>query len=328
MKALLALVLLAGLPQSAARRYRMEIGLAPVGIAELSVRCNAAGCRARFETETRLPEAGGGGLSRRRVLVATDHLGTVREAYVGRDGDPRRAPGVGAVASILAEVLLADVPAGARRCLEVVDEETGRTGEACATRRGSWVEGEILKERVRFRPGADGLPDEVVLSDQGTRFVADAAAAVPARAPRMLGAVVAAPAGAEAERGLRFCGVESEEDDAEPPPPGIPRDFPEEGSCREKTAAWLRHAREVGLEGRHAVGVAWDGASFVWHEWAELHIAGRWVGVDPSFRQVPAQGPRFALARFEEGDEGARIEAGRKVLACWGKARVQVAPGP
>ncbi len=327
-RALLLAVALAGLPANASRRYRMEIAGAPVGIAELSVRCNEAGCRARFETDTRLPEAGGGREVRRRVEVATDHLGSVREAFVGLGSEARRVPLAGAAASILAEVLLSEAPPGERRCLFVVDEETGRTGQACAARRGRWMEGEILEEPVRFRPGADGLPDEVVMTGQGTRFVADAAAVVPERAPRLLGAAVAAPAGAEGDRALRFCGVASDPNDPEPPPPGIPRDFPEEGSCREKTAAWLAKARELGLLGRHAIGVAWDGEIFVWHEWAELAISGRWVAVDPSFRQVPAQGPRFTLARFAEGDEAARADAGRKVLACWGKARVERSAAP
>ena len=318
---------LAGLPAAASRRYRMEIGGAPVGVAVLSVRCNEAGCRARFETETRLPEAGGGRVARRQVEVGTDHLGNVREGRVGSGAESRPVAPAGAAASILAEVLLADAPAGTPRCLRVQDEETARTGQACAARRGAWIEGTVLEEPVRFRPGADGLPDEVVLAGQGTRFVADEGARVPERAPRLLGSAVPAPAGAEGERALRFCGVDGEPDDPEPPPPGIPRDFPEEGSCREKTASWLRQAREVGMLGRHVVGVAWDGASFVWHEWAEVGASGRWVAVDPSFRQVPAQGPRFALARFADGDLAARAEAGRRVLSCWGKARVERA-GP
>ena len=323
MKALLLALALAGLPHQAVRRYRVEIANAPVGVAELAVRCGANGCRARFETEMRLPLDGGGGISRRRVLAFTDRKGVVREAYVGRDGEPRRVPGAGRVASILAEVMLASARPGERLCLDVVDEETGGSGSACASRLGRWMEGEVLGEPVRFRPGPDGLPDEVVLADQETRFVADRGAAVPERAPSAFGAVVDAPAGAEGERGLEFCGVRMEPDDPEPPPPGIPRAFAEEGSCREKTAAWLREAKEAGLAGRHAVGVAWDGRDFVWHEWAEVDVAGRWVAVDPSFRQVPAQGPRFTLARFGDGDEGARVEAGRRVLACWGRARVR-----
>jgi transglutaminase-like putative cysteine protease len=70
------------------------------------------------------------------------------------------------------------------------------------------------------------------------------------------------------------------------------------------------------------VGVAFDGGAFVWHAWAEVHMGGRWVPVDPSFQQAPARGPRFTLATWEEGDEAARAEAGRRILACWGRAAV------
>ncbi len=322
---LAALAALPTLPDHAAERYRMEIGGAAVGVATLSVRCHRDACAVVFETATRLPEAGGGAVQERRVEVETDRAGTALSA---RGSGARRALGGDRVASLLAEALLAPTPEGERRCLEVEDVESGRTGRACATRRGAWLDGEILGEPVRFRPGAAGLPVEVVLPAQGARFVADAGAAVPARAPEAFGVEVPAPPGAEAADGLSFCGLPPEPQDPAPPPAGIPRDFPGLGHCREDAAAYLREARNEGLPGRHVVGVAWDGRRFVWHEWVELAAGGRWVAVDPSFRQVPAQAPRFAVARFTDGDEGARAEAGRRVLRCWGKARVQAGARP
>ena len=60
--------------------------------------------------------------------------------------------------------------------------------------------------------------------------------------------------------------------------------------------------------------------ALVWHEWAELLVRGRWIPVDPSFEQAPAEGPRFTIARFEDADAAGRAEAGRKVLACWSGA--------
>jgi hypothetical protein len=317
------LLALAALPDAAQRRYAVEIGGERVGVATLAVRCDRARCDAAFETAMRLPEAGGGGVSRRRVGVTTDREGTLLEVESGG----RRRPATGeAVASILAEALLAGTPDGERRCVDVEDGESGRAGQACATRRGAWLEGEILGEPVRFRPGAGGLPDEVVLPAQGTRFLADAAAVVPQRAPETFGGAVPAPPGAEAERALRFCGQAPEPEDPAPPPPSLSRDFPERGNCQERAAAYLRDAAAAGLAGRLVVGVAWDGARFVWHEWVEVAAGRRWVSVDPSFRQIPAQAPRFAVARFTPGDESGRAEAGRKVLACWGKARVTPAP--
>jgi hypothetical protein len=226
------------------------------------------------------------------------------------------------VASILAETLLAAAPEGERRCLRVEDAETGRVGTGCATRRGSWLEGEVLGEKVRIRAAPGSLPEEVLLPGQDTRFVADAAAAVPERAPAAFGSAVPAPPGAEAERDLVFCGLAAEPEDPSPPPSSVPREFPERGNCQEASTAYLRTARDDGLEGRYVVGVAWDGRRFVWHEWVEVATGRRWIAVDPSFRQVPAQAPRFAVARFAPGDETARAEAGRKVLACWGKGRV------
>jgi hypothetical protein len=323
-KALL-LALLAVLPDAASRRYRVEIGGQAVGVATLSVRCERAGCTGLFETAFRVPEAGGGGVARRSVKVTTDREGTLLDAEMA---GKRRKAGGEAVASILAEALLAGTPEGERRCLDVEDVETGRPGRACATRRGAWLEGEVLGEPVRFRASPGDLPDEVVLPAQETRFVSDPAAAVPSRAPATFGSAVPAPPGAELERSLLFCGLAPEPEDPAPPPAGLPRDFPDRGNCQEMSVAYLRSARDDGLEGRLVVGVAWDGKRFVWHEWTELMAAGRWIAVDPSFRQLPAQAPRFAVARFAPGDEAGRAEAGRKVLACWGKARVARTPPP
>lgn len=319
----LLLALLAVLPDAASRRYRVEIGGQSVGVATLSVRCERQVCTGTFETALRLPEAGGGGVARRTVRVSTDREGTLLEAEAG--GKRRRAAG-DAVASIVAEALLAETPEGERRCLDVEDAETGRLGKACAVRKGGWLEGEVLGEPVRFRAAPGGLPDEVVLRTQDTRFVADASAAVPARAPSTFGSTVPAAPGAEATRAITFCGLAPEPDDPAPPPAGLSRDFPERGNCQEVSAAYLRAARDDGLEGRFVVGVAWDGSRFVWHQWVEVAAARRWISVDPSFRQLPAQAPRFAVARFAPGDDAGRAEAGRKVLACWGKAGVLTAP--
>jgi hypothetical protein len=317
---LIGLVALAALPDAASRRYRIEIGGERVGVATLSVRCDRGRCTGIFETAMRLPEAGGGGVARRRIEVVTDREGALLEVETGG----RRRPASGdAVASILAEALLAATPDGERRCLQVEDAETGRAGQACATRRGSWMEGEILGETVRFRSAAGGLPDEVWLPSQGTRFLSDAGAAVPARAPATFGSAVPAPPGAETERAITFCGLAPFPEDPAPPPSSLPRDFPERGNCQEMSTAYLARARNDGLDGRIVVGVAWDGTRFVWHQWVEVAAGRRWIAVDPSFRQIPAQAPRFAVARFAPGDDAGRAEAGRKVLSCWGKARVE-----
>lgn len=323
--AILALALLA-LPAGASRRYRWEIAGEPVGWASLSLTCARGRCRARFESASRAPEAAGGEAAARRIEAETDPAGLLlgaRWSGGGERGWHRREAGGSRAAALLAEVLLAEAREGERRCLEVEDEESGEGGTACATRRGAWLEGTVRGEPLRVRAAPGGLPEEVVLPAQGSRFVADPAAALPRRAPRLFGVRVAAPAGWDGEAGLRFCGIAPEPGDPEPPPSGLPLDFPAAASCREAVARWLEEATARGLEGRHAVGVAFDGAGFVWHEWAEVRVGDRWVAVDPAFRQAPALGVRFAVARYAPGDALGRAEAGRRVLACWGRARVE-----
>ena len=321
--ALLA-VALAALPAEASQRYRWEIAGEAVGLADLSIGCRETRCTVRWRTLARAPEAGGGAVIERRVEAETDRSGRLQRARVG--AAPARAAAGERVAASLAEVLLAGGAEGERRCLEIEEEETGERGSACAVRRGDWLSGAVLGAAVRFRPGPDGLPREVVLPGQGSRFLADARAALPQRPPRLFGGEVPAPADAGREPALRFCGRPLEPADPEPPPPDVPRTFPALGNCRDDTSSYLGSAALRGIEGRHVVGVAFDGAAFVWHEWAELRMGSRWVSVDPSFRQVPALGPRFAVARFADGDPAARAEAGGRVLACWGRSRVEPAP--
>ncbi len=321
----LALALLA-LPAEASRRYRWEIAGEPVGWASLSVRCAESRCRVRFESASLRPEAAGGGAASRRIEAETDPDGLLLGASWAEGGEVggqhREASGERA-AALLAEVLLARAEEGERRCLEVEDESSGQPGLACASRRGAWLEGTFRGEPLRVRGAAGHLPEEVILPAQGSRFVADSGAALPPRAPRLFGVQVAAPPGAEAQADLRFCGLAPEPGDPEPPPRGLPLEFPAAANCRQAAARWLEAAAGRNLEGRHVVGVAFDGGGFVWHEWAEVRAGGRWVAVDPAFRQAPALGLRFAVARYAPGDAPARAEAGRRVLACWGRARVE-----
>ncbi len=85
----------------------------------------------------------------------------------------------------------------------------------------------------------------------------------------------------------------------------------------------MAEAGRRGLEARTAVGVAHDGEGFVWHAWAEVRGADGWTAVDPAFGEAPARGPRFTLGRYAPGDAAARAEAGRRILACWGRGRVE-----
>jgi hypothetical protein len=296
-----------------AARYRVEIGGVTVGWARLATRCDRGGCEATWESVLRAPTEGGGGTIEWHADLRTSPDGrarAVRLRIVAEGRERRRASDEGPIPASLAELLLSQTPDGDRRCVSVRDEESGEEGEACAVRRGAWLEGELLGVPVHFRAAPGAAPEEVVLRSQGTRFVSDPAAALPARPPRLLG-LTAPPV-----RSGRFCGRAA---DPAPPaaPAALPREFPPGESCRERTARYLTLAAGAGLRGRHALGLAHDGRTLVWHEWAELLAGERWIPIDPAFEQAPAQGPRYTLARYEDGDARGRAAAGRAVLSCW-----------
>ncbi len=311
------------LPQGAVR-YRAELAGEPVGVAELRIGCIASACAVAYESRLRAPEEAGGGVNTSRVEVEVDrdgrfHGGPLR---VRRDDDRTEPAGVpDAVPAALVEIVLAGAAPGAERCVPFFREGRSERALACGRREGAAVVADVGGVRARIVPADDGFPTEVVVEDR-FRFVRDAGAAVPSRAPRVAGTRVPGPADPRAALG--FCGAPPDPapaqtvDAASLPPPRA-----EGGSCREKTAAWLAAARRRGHDGRTAVGVAWDGSGFVWHAWAEVRIGGRWVPVDPSFGELPARGPRFTLGRYADGDERAREAAGAHVLACWGRGRVE-----
>lgn len=322
--ALLATLAASALPQGEAR-YRFELGGEPIGTAELRIRCRDAQCSVRWSVSTRAPEAAGGAIHVRRVEVDVDSEGRWLEGALGvtEDGVPDGAHGTwGNVPVTLAEVVLARARTDATPCIELFDERTGKAGKACA-RRGagaSW-ELDVNGEPERVRLGANGLPAEVIVPGQRARFVADPRAEVPPLPPRLFGVTV--PGLPVPGRAGTFCGAPLDPEPGEPRLGRLPPPRAEGASCREKTARWLEAAARLRIQGRTAVGVAWDGSGFAWHAWAEALVDGRWIPVDPTFGQLPARGPRFSLGRYAEGDLEARAAAGRRILGCWGRARVE-----
>ncbi len=321
--ALAAALVLAALPAGTAR-YRAELAGEPVGVAELRVACADAGCAIVSDVKLRLPAEAGGGVEVAHAEVEVDHDGRFRDGAVriARGGTRATPRGIaGAIPSALVEVVLAAEGSGTGSCITFFDEERPAPRRACAHRDGAAIVADIGGVPVRIVPGADGFPREVVVSGR-FRYLRDPRAAVPARAPRLAGTRVPGPR--DPRDAAAFCGVAAEPraapvtGGAALPPPRAAGE-----SCREKTAAWLAAARARGLEGRAAVGVAWDGEAFVWHEWAEVRAGGAWTAVDPSFGELPARGPRFTLARFAVDDAAGREAAGSRILACWGSARVE-----
>ncbi len=319
--ALLALAL-STLPRGQAA-WRMELSGQPVGLVTLAQRCAGEVCTVRWVSRQRLPAEAGGAVQELRVELEVDAegraLGPVRVTEGGTTREVRLPAGA-VPALLLEQVMAARLGESPAACLDVADELTGAAVRACGRREAGRLRLDLGTELEWVRPGPDGFADEVVLPAQRIRFVRDAKAAVPADPPRLFGVEVAGPA--RPERGARFCGV-----GRDPPAPAVSGDFPAPraagSNCRERTAAWLEGARAEGWRGRTAVGVAWSGAAWSWHAWAEVRVGEAWVAVDPSFQQAPALSARFRLATWEDGDEPARAEAGRRILACWGRARVE-----
>ncbi len=335
---LVALLVATALPEGKAR-WRFEISGEHVGVIELSIRCEGETCAAQWTSERRAPADAGGRRSSRRVELEVDREGRWRGGrirVVDDEGGLKVSGYDGAVPSVLAEAVFARKivlhprtgwraslpPRGPETCVESFDEASGVRGAACAWRDGDALSARVLGTVERFVPGAGGFPGNIEVPGQDVRFVRDDEATTPREAPRLHGMVVGGPE--DAARAATFCGVSR---DPEPSAAGLqilPPARAEGASCVEKTAAWLAAAARAGLkEGRTAVGVAWDGARFVWHAWPEVRLERGWVAVDPSFGQLPARGPRFTLAVYDPGDERARQKAGERILACWGRERVR-----
>ena len=310
------------LPEGAAR-YRVELSGEAVGVADLRAACAAppAGrCTVTWEARLRLPAASGGVLTTRRVVAPVDRGGALAGApAVTVDGRRLPTPTVrpaGAVPLSAAELILSARGGG---CVEAVEEETGRSGQACARLEGRRLRGLVLGAAEEWTVGEDGLPERLELPGQRARYLRDGAAVVPAVPPPLEVRVPGPPEGREPSR---FCGRAPDRPAPWADLSGLPEPRPDGSSCRAQAQAYAARVRRAGWPARIALGVAHDGAGFVWHAWVEVWTRLGWVPVDPAFGQLPARGPRFTVARHA-ADPAGLAEAGRRILACWGRAGVE-----
>ncbi len=91
------------------------------------------------------------------------------------------------------------------------------------------------------------------------------------------------------------------------------------GNCQSHAKLYTAIARAAGIPTRFVSGlVSQDGKGFIYHSWAESRIEGRWVPVDPTFDQFPADPTHLAFF------EGNSISDLSPLVSIIGKIRIRV----
>jgi len=68
------------------------------------------------------------------------------------------------------------------------------------------------------------------------------------------------------------------------------------GNCQTHARLYTALARAAGIPTRIVSGLVYlDGKGFLYHSWAESFIEGRWVSVDPTYNQLPADPTHLKL---------------------------------
>lgn len=77
------------------------------------------------------------------------------------------------------------------------------------------------------------------------------------------------------------------------------------GDCNEHTQLYVALARAAGIPARVAAGLTYLDGKFYYHAWPEVWLGIRWVAVDPTFGQFPADASHL---RFTVGGLGRQAE--------------------
>ena len=88
------------------------------------------------------------------------------------------------------------------------------------------------------------------------------------------------------------------------------------GDCNEHTVLYTALARSVGIPARMAAGIVMLDGRFYYHAWPEVY-AGRWISIDPTFGQFPADATHI---KFVEGAPDRQVA----MLKVVGKLKAEV----
>jgi len=91
------------------------------------------------------------------------------------------------------------------------------------------------------------------------------------------------------------------------------------GNCQTHARLYTALARAAGIPTRFVSGLVYlDGKGFLYHSWAESLLNGRWVAIDPTYDQVPADPTHLKLL------EGHLPEDMAPIIAIIGRIRIKV----
>lgn len=88
------------------------------------------------------------------------------------------------------------------------------------------------------------------------------------------------------------------------------------GDCNEHATLFAALTRAAGIPTKIAFGVVYLDGKFYYHAWNEVFV-GRWVAVDPTFGQFPADASHI---RFLEGD----LSRGSEIIRLVGKIKIEI----
>ncbi len=93
------------------------------------------------------------------------------------------------------------------------------------------------------------------------------------------------------------------------------------GDCNEHAALFAALARNQGIPTRVAAGVTLIDDAFYYHAWNEVCLGGRWLSVDTTTNQLPAD---VGHIKFLNGETEEQVKIG----ALLGKLQIEVLPAP
>lgn len=93
------------------------------------------------------------------------------------------------------------------------------------------------------------------------------------------------------------------------------------GDCNEHAALFAALARSIGVPTRVAAGVMYHKGAFFYHAWNEVCLDGKWISLDSTLNQIPAD---LTHIRFVHGETQEMIRIGALI----GKLQIEVLQEP